>query len=185
MSTICSGLPGSRLAATHARQRLGRTAAHDARDDVQDLTSVSQQTIRSWLRARQRRDSITQRARDRLANHQPRRALTIETKKPPDARRRDHRELGTLDRIQHAGHTSGMKAAVSIPDEVFQEADRLARELKTSRSQLYSRALKEFLARHAPDQVTEAMNRVCDEVGKAPDELRRRVARRVLEKVEW
>ena len=78
-----------------------------------------------------------------------------------------------------------MKAAVSIPDEIFEEADRLARELKTSRSQLYSRALKEFLARHAPDQVTEAMNRVCDEVGKAPVEFRRRAARRVLSKVEW
>lgn len=78
-----------------------------------------------------------------------------------------------------------MKAAVSIPDEIFEEADRLARELKTSRSQLYSRALKEFLARHAPDQVTEAMNRVCDEVGEAPDPFRRRAARRVLEKVEW
>jgi metal-responsive CopG/Arc/MetJ family transcriptional regulator len=78
-----------------------------------------------------------------------------------------------------------MKVAVSIPDEVFQEADRLARELKTSRSQLYSRALKEFLARHAPDQVTEAMNRVYDEVGVATDEVRRREARRVLENTEW
>ncbi|MEY4581162.1 MAG: hypothetical protein RL701_5865 [Pseudomonadota bacterium] len=78
-----------------------------------------------------------------------------------------------------------MKAAVSIPDDVFKEADRLARELKTSRSQLYSRALKEFLARHAPDQITEAMNRVCDEVGATSDEFRRRAARRILENVEW
>jgi predicted transcriptional regulator len=78
-----------------------------------------------------------------------------------------------------------MKAAVSIPDEVFEEADRLARELKTSRSQLYSRALKEFLARHAPDQVTEAMDRVCDELGRATDEFGQRAARRALERTEW
>jgi metal-responsive CopG/Arc/MetJ family transcriptional regulator len=79
-----------------------------------------------------------------------------------------------------------MKAAVSIPDDVFQEADRLARELKTSRSQLYSRALKEFLARHAPDQVTDAMDRVCDELGGVTsDEFGRHAARRVLEKTEW
>ena len=58
-----------------------------------------------------------------------------------------------------------MKAAVSIPDEVFEQADRLAKQLKTSRSHIYSRALKEFLSRHAPDQVTDAMNRVCDELG--------------------
>ena len=78
-----------------------------------------------------------------------------------------------------------MKAAVSIPDDVFQEADRLARELKTSRSQLYSRALKEFLARHASDQVTEAMDRVCDAVDQRPNEFSMRAARRVLENTEW
>jgi predicted transcriptional regulator len=78
-----------------------------------------------------------------------------------------------------------MKTAVSIPDDVFQEADRLARELKTSRSQLYSRALKEFLARHAPDQVTDAMDRVCEELGRTSDELVGRAARRVLKNSEW
>lgn len=78
-----------------------------------------------------------------------------------------------------------MKAAVSIPDDVFEEADRLARQLKTSRSQLYSRALKEFLSRHAPDQITDSMNRVVDELGAAPDAVRRRAARKILEKVEW
>lgn len=55
-----------------------------------------------------------------------------------------------------------MKTAVSIPDDVFQEAERLAAELRTSRSQLYSRALQEFVTRHAPNRLTEAMNRVVD-----------------------
>jgi len=78
-----------------------------------------------------------------------------------------------------------MKTAVSIPDDVFEEAERLAIELRTSRSQLYSRALQEFVARHAPNRLTEAMNRVIDEVGDEVDEFSRRAARRVLEKVEW
>ena len=78
-----------------------------------------------------------------------------------------------------------MKTAVSIPDEVFEQADRLAKQLKTSRSHLYSRALKEFLSRHAPDEVTDAMNRVVDEVGAEPREVRTRAARRLLSKVEW
>jgi metal-responsive CopG/Arc/MetJ family transcriptional regulator len=51
-----------------------------------------------------------------------------------------------------------MKTAVSIPDEVFAEAERLASELQTSRSQLYSRALQEFVARHAPERLTEAIS---------------------------
>jgi metal-responsive CopG/Arc/MetJ family transcriptional regulator len=78
-----------------------------------------------------------------------------------------------------------MKTAVSLPDEVFQEAERLASELQTSRSQLYSRALREFVARHAPDRLTEAMNRVVAEVGSDVDELSRRASRQVLEHVEW
>ncbi|MBM5811336.1 MAG: hypothetical protein FJ191_05140 [Gammaproteobacteria bacterium] len=78
-----------------------------------------------------------------------------------------------------------MKVAVSIPDEVFAEADRVVAELRTSRSQLYGRALREFLARHAPEQVTEAMNRVCDAVGVESQEVRRRAVRRILQRVGW
>ena len=78
-----------------------------------------------------------------------------------------------------------MKTAISIPDEVFEEAERLAIELQTSRSQLYSRALQEFVARHAPDRVTEAMNRVIDEVGGEIDEFSREASRQVLKRVEW
>ncbi|HZF09207.1 MAG TPA: hypothetical protein VFE33_10505 [Thermoanaerobaculia bacterium] len=78
-----------------------------------------------------------------------------------------------------------MKTAVSIPDAVFEEVERLAAELQTSRSQLYSRALQEFVARHAPDRLTEAMNRVVDDVGTDVDPFSQRAARRVLEQVEW
>jgi len=78
-----------------------------------------------------------------------------------------------------------MKTAVSIPDDVFEEAERLATELKTSRSQLYSRALKEFVNRHAPDRLTDTMNRVVDEVGAGADEFSQRASRRVLEQIEW
>lgn len=78
-----------------------------------------------------------------------------------------------------------MKTAVSIPDEVFEEADRLAKRLKTSRSDLYSRALKEFLARHAPDAVTEAMNRAVADLGETSDPFVTRAARLALERSEW
>lgn len=78
-----------------------------------------------------------------------------------------------------------MKTAISIPDDVFEEAERLAIELQTSRSQLYSRALQEFVARHAPDRLTEAMDRVVDAVGSEVDEFSQRASRGVLEQVEW
>jgi predicted transcriptional regulator len=78
-----------------------------------------------------------------------------------------------------------MKTAVSIPDEVFEEAERLARRMKKSRSALYSRALAEYLARRAPDHVTEAMNRSLDGIQEPPDAFVSAAARRVLERSEW
>jgi metal-responsive CopG/Arc/MetJ family transcriptional regulator len=78
-----------------------------------------------------------------------------------------------------------MKIAVSIPDEVYQEAERLARRTKKSRSRLYGDALKEYLARHAPDEVTEAMNRACAEVGEGIDPFVSSAAHRRLERSEW
>lgn len=78
-----------------------------------------------------------------------------------------------------------MKTAISIPDEVFKRAERLARRTKKSRSRLFSEALEEYVARHAPDDVTEAMNRVCDEVGRGKDPFVSAAARRALERSEW
>ena len=78
-----------------------------------------------------------------------------------------------------------MKTAVSIPDEIFEKVERLAERERQSRSEVYSAALRDYVARHAPDEVTEAMNRVCDQVGAEPDEFLVAAARRVLERVEW
>ena len=78
-----------------------------------------------------------------------------------------------------------MKTAISIPDKVFKEAERLARQLKSSRSRLYSRALAEFLARHSPDRVTDAMNRVVGAVEPEAKGFQRAAARRVFTRVEW
>lgn len=78
-----------------------------------------------------------------------------------------------------------MKTAVSIPDEVFAEAERLARRTKRSRSEVYSRALAEYVARHAPDRVTEAMDRTLDEIDMPADEFVRTVSRRVLKRSDW
>ncbi len=78
-----------------------------------------------------------------------------------------------------------MKVAVSIPDRVFAEAERLAAQLKTSRSALYARALSAFVGNHAEDRVTEKMNAVIDAVGATSDTFSRAAARQLLERVEW
>lgn len=78
-----------------------------------------------------------------------------------------------------------MKAAVSIPDDVFQAGERLARRLKTSRSQLYARALADFVGQHDEEKVTAAMNRALDEIGAGVDDFSRRAADQTLRRVEW
>jgi len=52
-----------------------------------------------------------------------------------------------------------MKTAVSVPDDVFERAERLARREGRSRSDVYSTALREYVARHAPDELTDAIDR--------------------------
>ena len=78
-----------------------------------------------------------------------------------------------------------MKTAVSIPDSVFDKAEGLARRLQKSRSQLYSEALSEYLLRHDPDAITEAMNSVCDALDTSLDPALSAAAARILEHTEW
>jgi predicted transcriptional regulator len=78
-----------------------------------------------------------------------------------------------------------MKTAVSIPDDIFERAETLAHRAKRSRSEVYSCALGEYVARHAPDSVTEAMNRVLDDVKEPADGFASRAARRTVERSEW
>jgi Arc/MetJ family transcription regulator len=78
-----------------------------------------------------------------------------------------------------------MKTAISIPDDIFVEAERLARALKKSRSQLYSHALREYVARHAADQVTEALDRVCGTGLSGDSDFAKAAARRTLRRSQW
>ena len=94
-------------------------------------------------------------------------------------------QIRSLPDATSAGYTVGMKTAVSIPDDVFEKVERLARREGRSRSEVFSAALAEYVARHAPDEVTDAMNRVCAEVGDPQDAFVRAAGRRVLERAEW
>jgi metal-responsive CopG/Arc/MetJ family transcriptional regulator len=53
-----------------------------------------------------------------------------------------------------------MKTAISIPDPLFDAADQVAARLGLSRSELYARAVAEFIRQHRDDQVTQSLNRV-------------------------
>ena len=78
-----------------------------------------------------------------------------------------------------------MKTAVSIPDEIFERAEQLAKRNGRSRSELYASALDEYVARHSPDEVTDTMSRVCDRAGNEKDAFVATASLRTLDRIEW
>jgi metal-responsive CopG/Arc/MetJ family transcriptional regulator len=62
---------------------------------------------------------------------------------------------------------------------------RPARRLKKTRSELYREAVAEYVARHDPEAITEAMNRLAAEVDTRPDPFASAAARRLLGPSEW
>jgi metal-responsive CopG/Arc/MetJ family transcriptional regulator len=80
-----------------------------------------------------------------------------------------------------------MKTAISIPDDLFNDAERLVARFKTSRSELYSRAIAEFVARHDEDAATQALNDVVRSLNTDSSDSRQTTASAVaiLRQVEW
>jgi Ribbon-helix-helix protein, copG family. len=59
-----------------------------------------------------------------------------------------------------------MKTAVSVPNDVFEKAERLARREGRSRSEVYSAAIREYVARHSPDELTVAIDGALAQLGE-------------------
>lgn len=78
-----------------------------------------------------------------------------------------------------------MKTAISIPDPVFEAAERLAERLGMSRSRLYSTAVAEFVRAHCNEGVTERLDALYAEEESAldPELLAAQIAS--LENDDW
>ncbi|MDN5864901.1 MAG: hypothetical protein L0I62_06750 [Gammaproteobacteria bacterium] len=53
-----------------------------------------------------------------------------------------------------------MKVAISVPDPVFDAAERLAKQRAVPRSRLFTEALEQYLAKRGSEAVTERLNAV-------------------------
>jgi uncharacterized protein len=83
------------------------------------------------------------------------------------------------------GSYSGMKIALSIPDDLFEEADTLSKRLGVSRSRLYATALADYVAKHRGRKTTERLNAVYQEDSGRLDPVLRRTQRRSLGSDTW
>jgi metal-responsive CopG/Arc/MetJ family transcriptional regulator len=78
-----------------------------------------------------------------------------------------------------------MKTAVSIPDPVFQSAERTARRLKMSRSELYAKAVAAFVEAHRSDDVTRRLDQVYATEPSTLDPVIEAMALSSIERDEW
>lgn len=77
-----------------------------------------------------------------------------------------------------------MKTAISIPDDLFEKGEELARELGVNRSALYSRALRDLIERTEAKSITAEIDRVLSEAGAPTERFTRRAARKQFERAE-
>jgi metal-responsive CopG/Arc/MetJ family transcriptional regulator len=55
-------------------------------------------------------------------------------------------------------HTNGMKIAISVPDEVFREIERIAGERNVSRSQVFTEAAREYIRKAETRLLVDRLN---------------------------
>lgn len=53
-----------------------------------------------------------------------------------------------------------MKVAISVPDPIFDAAERLAKQRHVPRSRLFTEALEEYVSRHGSEAITDQLNEV-------------------------
>jgi metal-responsive CopG/Arc/MetJ family transcriptional regulator len=78
-----------------------------------------------------------------------------------------------------------MKTAISIPDPLFQAAELLAQELGFSRSELYSIAIRDYVAQHKNHKVTEALNALYSVENNSLDPALEALQTHSTDKEEW
>ena len=62
-----------------------------------------------------------------------------------------------------------MKVAVSVPDRIFEAAERLAKQRRVPRSQIFAEALAAYVETRGSDEVTSKLNEIYAHEASAVD----------------
>ena len=77
------------------------------------------------------------------------------------------------------------KTAISVPNSIFEEAERLAKRQGISRSELYAKAVATYLNKNRQENITEALNAIYDEEAAVLDTVFQHIQNTSLFKGEW
>jgi metal-responsive CopG/Arc/MetJ family transcriptional regulator len=78
-----------------------------------------------------------------------------------------------------------MKTAISVDTNLFERAEKYAKEKKISRSRLFAQAMEEYLEKREKAKIIEQINKVCEEVDTSLDPFWKEVQGRAISKDEW
>ena len=78
-----------------------------------------------------------------------------------------------------------MKVAVSIPDPIFREAERISRRVRLPRSQFYARALEAYVRARSGEDITERLNEVYAKRSSKLDPAAEALSLEVLRREKW
>jgi metal-responsive CopG/Arc/MetJ family transcriptional regulator len=78
-----------------------------------------------------------------------------------------------------------VKTAISVPDELFESAERFAQRQGMSRSELYATALRQYLQEHRSEGITERLDEVYSTEDGALDPTIARLQTRSLPRDDW
>lgn len=82
------------------------------------------------------------------------------------------------------GYTQSMKTAISVPDEVFKEVEKFAKEHHYSRSEVFSLAVKDYMERYRSKQLLNTLNELYADIETPEDSsLREKAIRHYAKKV--
>ena len=78
-----------------------------------------------------------------------------------------------------------MKTAISVPDDIFQLSERLAKKLKISRSAVFAMGVRRLGEELSEENIIARINAVCEKVDTSLEPGLRAYQSRRFRKSEW
>jgi len=78
-----------------------------------------------------------------------------------------------------------MKTAISISDKLFKIAEETAKKYGISRSNLFSKAIEEFINTHNPQDITNALNNIYENLNSQIDKAILEMQINSIEQEDW
>ncbi len=82
-------------------------------------------------------------------------------------------------------YTFGMKTAISVPDDIFELSEKLAKQLKVSRSKIFAMGVKKLAEEYDDDEITKQLNEFYENDPVELDPIIMQMALMSLPKEEW